>query len=256
MRHGLEVFDANGRLWLRMTGAAYWRFYLPFGDVNFFGPKDQYFLSSRWSDAEVPAGVPTRCYFLEPPADLQQPVLRASGVCVTMTPREIAAYQSWTGTDTERSDWFFSRLVAKDAARATFNERHGGGVFPADIETERGSSGRLVCRPRGEADQGQFPPVAVAVVGGKVAAFAAFSKYVGIAMIDVSKDEPEYQARLRAARLAVADALRIPAERLKAEQGSAPGLLIVSHEARKLRVQTARQKNVIVATTLCEVEST
>src|SRR4029453_12512523 len=35
VRHGLEVYDENG-LWLRLTGAAYWRFYLPFGDVNFF----------------------------------------------------------------------------------------------------------------------------------------------------------------------------------------------------------------------------
>ena len=115
VRHGLEVSDVTGRLWLRMTGASYWRFYLPFGDVNFFGPKDQYYLSSRWPEAEVPASVPTRCYFLEPPADLQQPVLRASGVRVTMTPREIVAFQSWTGTDTETLHGLFSRLVAKDA---------------------------------------------------------------------------------------------------------------------------------------------
>ena len=50
-RHGLEVFDPEGRLWLRMTGAGYWRFYLPFGHVNFFGPKDQYFLSRSWPEA-------------------------------------------------------------------------------------------------------------------------------------------------------------------------------------------------------------
>ena len=67
-----------------MTGAAYWRFYLPFGDVNFFGPKDQYFLSTRVKDAE-PETCSARCYFIDPPLDLQQPVLRASGVRVTGT---------------------------------------------------------------------------------------------------------------------------------------------------------------------------
>ncbi len=66
----------------RWSGAGYWRFYLPFGDVNFFGPKDQYFLSSargrqrRGVERDL-AGA--RCYYLEPPLDLQQPVLRASG---------------------------------------------------------------------------------------------------------------------------------------------------------------------------------
>jgi hypothetical protein len=253
VRHGLEVFGPDGRLWLRMTGAAYWRFYLPFGDVNFFGPKDRYFLSSRWEEAEVAAGVPTRCYFLEPPADLQQPVLRASGVRVSMTPREIAAFQSWTGADSARSEWFFTRLIAKDAARSAWDERHGGGVFPADIETEQDESGRIVCRARGEPAE-PFPPVAVTVANGKVAAFAAFADRVGIALVPVTKGEPEHAVRERAARLAVADALRIPAEGLTVEPGRAPGLLLVAHAGRRLRVQTARRKDLIVATTVCETE--
>ena len=135
----------------------------------------------------MPATIPTRCYFLEPPADLQQPVLRASGVRVTMTPRELAMFLELAGTEAERSDWFFRRLIAKDAARSLWNERHGGGVFPADIETETDAAGRLVCRPRGEEWVGPFPPVSAAVVDGKVAPFAAFAKYVGIAMVPVPK---------------------------------------------------------------------
>src|SRR5262249_30962896 len=38
VRHGLEAFGSDGRMWLRLTGASYWRFYLPFAHVNFFGP--------------------------------------------------------------------------------------------------------------------------------------------------------------------------------------------------------------------------
>ena len=45
------MFDPDGRVWLRLTGAGYWRFYLPFGHVNFFGPKDEYFLSRDWPEA-------------------------------------------------------------------------------------------------------------------------------------------------------------------------------------------------------------
>ena len=99
VRHGLEVFDPDGRLWLRLTGAGYWRFYLPFGHVNFFGPKDQYFLSRDFPEAVPPRGadgVLRRCYVLEPPVDLKQPVLRAAGARVTMTPREIAEFTRGT----------------------------------------------------------------------------------------------------------------------------------------------------------------
>ena len=119
-RHGLEVLDPNGQLWLRMTAAGYWRFYLPFGHVNFFGPKDEYFLSRNWPEAVPPrmqGAPPRRCHSLEPPVDLKQPVLRAAGARVTMTPRELAEFGAWTGTDAELNDWFFGRMLAKDAVR-------------------------------------------------------------------------------------------------------------------------------------------
>jgi len=254
VRHGVEVFGTDARLWLRMTGANYWRFYLPFGDVNFFGPKDQYFLSSRWAEAEVPGGdTASRCYFLEPPLDLQQPVLRASGVRVTMTPREIAEYQAWTGSDSERSDWFFGRLVAKDAVRAVLHARHGHGMYPADIEAHI-VDGRIMCQPRGDKPSDPLPSVATAIVGGTVAAFTAFAEHVGVGLVPLKKGEAELEARTRAAQLAVANALRIPADAIPVKAGSQPGLFLVIHADRSLRVQTARKKNLIVATTLCEVE--
>src|SRR5439155_1938 len=91
-----------------------------------------------------------RCHFLEPPVDLKQPVLRAAGARVTMTPRELAEFGSWAGTDAELNDWFFGRMLAKDAVRAAWAEKHGEAMFPADIETDLDEHGRIVCQPRGE----------------------------------------------------------------------------------------------------------
>ena len=132
-RHGLEVFDADGRLWLRMTGAGYWRFYLPFGHVNFFGPKDQYFLSAtgRRAVAAFPA--------LPLPRTAGRPEATGAarrGARVTMTPRELADLPLLEWHDAELNDWFFSRMLAKDAVRAAWNEKHGEAMFPADMETE------------------------------------------------------------------------------------------------------------------------
>jgi hypothetical protein len=256
VRHGVELFGADGRVWMRLAGAGYWRFYLPFGDVNFFGPKDQYFLSSRVPNAESPGpAAPARCYYLEPPLDLQQPVLRASGVRVTMTPREIAEFNARDGSDRGRSDWFFGRMLAKDAVRAAWNAKYGESIFPADMETDE-RDGRIVCRPRGAERAEPFPPVRVAIADGKVAAFSAFAERLGVALVPVAKNagaDEERAARTAAARGAVADAIRVPAEgctlvSLDAETGAA----VVEAAGERLRVQTAREKGAVVATTLCE----
>ena len=250
-RHGLEVFDAAGSVWLRLTGAGYWRFYLPFGHVNFFGPKDEYFLSRAWPEAASVG----RCHYLDPPADLKQPVLRAAGARVTMTPRELDTFNNWPGTDAELNDWFFGRMVAKDAVRGAWTQKHGEAMFPADIETDD-VDGRIVCRPRGPERGEPFPPVSVAVCEGKVAAFAAFAERVGVALQSIVKNataEVEREARTRAACTAVADALPMPAEGCAVESLDAnTGAAVVSASGRRFRVQTARQADAVVATTICE----
>jgi phosphopantetheinyl transferase len=49
--HGVEVIGPDGRLWCRLEKMKYWRFYVPFGEVNFHGPKDEYFISKEWPAA-------------------------------------------------------------------------------------------------------------------------------------------------------------------------------------------------------------
>ncbi len=256
IRHGLEVFGPDGNIWYRLTGASYWRFYLPFGEVNFFGPKDQYYLSLRLEEAEATrAGSHARCYFLDPPADLQQPVMRASGVRVSMTPREIAEFHALTTPDEAKSDWFFSRLVAKDAVRSAWAAKHGVSTFPADIEAEV-IGGRFVCRPRGNGPLPEpYPRVAVARENGKVAAFAAFAERVGVALVVLAKTDSEPEARARAARLALADALGSASEGMTVSPGPGPnaGDLRICLGGGSFLVRTTRFKNVIVATTQCEV---
>jgi hypothetical protein len=253
-RHGVELFAPDGRLWFRMTGAAYWRFYLPFGDVNFFGPKDQYFLSHRCLGGEPSPD--SRCYSLEPPLDLLQPVLRASGVRVTMTPREIAAYTALTGTDAEQSDWFFSRLLAKDAVRSLISSRAGFGIFPADMESDIAEDGTCICRPRDPNTTETYPSVAVAVAGGMVAAIAADSKELGIAIVPLPKNgnsKDESAARTDASRQAAAKALRLPMDSCEVNTVDVKiGSGIVTANGRRVKVQTVREKNAIIATTLGE----
>jgi hypothetical protein len=253
-RHGLEAFRPDGTPWLRLTGAAYWRFYLPFGHVNFFGPKDEYFLSRDWPEAveRREGATPRRCYYVEPPPDMLQPVLRAAGARITMTKRELDEYFAWTGPDAALNDWFFTRLLAKDAVRAAWFDKYGERMYPADIEVDF-PGGRPACRPRGEPKPEAFPAVSVASAGGAFVAFSAFAERVGLGLVAVPKGGLDADARLQAARLAVADAMRIPVDGLAVAPGKIEGAMMVSHAGRKYRVQAARQKNVVVATTVCEI---
>jgi hypothetical protein len=95
--------------------------------------------------------------------------------------------------------------------------------------------------------------VRIAMAGGVVGAISAFTDSIGMAML--VQDGAEVETRSRAARLAIADALGVPADGLPVEATAHDGLLLVHHAATRLRVQTARYKSVIVATTLCETES-
>ena len=255
VRHGVELFGTDGRPWFRMTGAGYWRFYLPFGNVNFFGPKDQYFLSTRVEAVESGGG---RCFVLDPPADLQQPVLRAAGVRVTMSQREHAEYMAVP--EGERTGWFFPRLVAKDATRSAWGARHGGGIFPADLEVSV-DDGRftVVHRSEGEA----LPPVRVAVANGKVAAFAAFAPRLGVALEVLPKKATaadEHQARERTAVRAVADALGIDSAGFACRNAGADVVVALTAAAvgryaelkGGVRVRVARHQDMIVAATTAE----
>jgi hypothetical protein len=98
--------------------------------------------------------------------------------------------------------------------------------------------------------------VSVAVADGKVAAFAAFADRVGVALLSLAKNAPpeiERDARTKVACGAVADALRVPAESCALESLDAEsGAAVVRMNDRRFRVQTARHKDAVVATTLCE----
>jgi len=293
VRHGIEVLDEQGRMVYRMVGAWYWRFYLPFqGNINFHSPKDEYFLSARWPEAQPSAD--TCCMYLEQAPDLQQPLMQASMARVTSTPEEIREYFKLPDHAMKRIEWLFTRLAAKDAIRMLWYLKRGQRLMPADLVLDLSEFGQARIRPRDPARNDVYPPARVARAGSKLAALASFQGRPGIALAVVSAGEPapsgagvgeldpeekpwldhfgadrsETLTRFACARKAVVQALapELPgAEVGVAIRGGDPstGLVLVAlgpalaeafpeHRLGLLRVQTARRQDLIVATTLCE----
>ncbi len=180
-RHSIEVLDRQGRLLYRMQGVWYWRFYLPFqGNINFHSPKDEYFLSARWPEAQPSAD--SCCMMVEPPADLQQALLQASMARVTSTPEELRDYLNLPAHPLRRLEWLFTRLAAKDALRMLWYTRRGERLMPADLVLDLSPAGKGSIQPRDPARKEVYPPVCVARAGGKMASLASFRGRPGIAL--------------------------------------------------------------------------
>lgn len=199
--HEGDMFDAEGRCWCRLERVKSWRFYMPFAEVNFHGPKDEYFLTRDWPEA-LPAGgvdlpadyqplfggktAPREstawCVRLDPTPDLLAPGMQPAAVCVALSYDEQKQFRQLDANAFERAIWLFERVSAKDAVRILWNCRHGERLFPADIEIDLDQYGRPVARPRGAERPDDYPAVAMAYNADTFAAVAAFDALVGVAI--------------------------------------------------------------------------
>lgn len=239
-----EILDSNGNVWSRLLGVRSWRFYLPFGEVNFNGPKDEYFLTKDWPEAmpdsteqppeEEPSafggneatGDPKNwCVRFSPSADLMQPALQSAAAQVTLSKRERQIHRDLRASDAERSKWLFSRVAAKDAARILWRFHHAERLFPADIEIESDDLGCFRATPCGSHRPTEIPKVSFAAADDFMVAAASLGSPVGVAIQKIEADdhaldediqaavegtseaESNLGAKLQAARWAVAKAL-------------------------------------------------
>lgn len=277
--HEVEVLTADGRVWGRMNGVRYWRFYVPFGRVNFHGPKDQYFLSRRWTEIEAQLGDVRLSSLvlmrLDLPPDLRPAHVQRILARVTLTPDEIQEFRRESRDEKKAAAWLTDRIAAKDAVRTLWREQQGERLFPADIQTSAVAACLYqACR---RATTGQaFPPVATASVGGITAALTAGDASPGLALAQLGGTEDEAAlepeeatlldgcgldredaaARFRCARQAVAVALALgsaQAARLRVRAiDAATGAVSVIFDEQTYVAHTARDGAIIVALALGE----
>ena len=196
--HCVDLIGPDGRHWSRMSGLTFWRFYVPFAEVNFFGPKDEYFISKPWDAVLARSSVPARCIRLDTPPDQKQRTMRIVTSKVALAPPEMAEYRGLGGDEEQEISWLFGRLAAKDSVRLLWHARHGERLYPTDIVITSPNGRGLAARPRGTAAEA-FPNVAIARLDDVVASVAAFEAPVGIALARCApREEPAWNAGERA----------------------------------------------------------
>lgn len=229
--HSVEAWTADGRLVYRLAGALYWRFYVPWGETNFHGPKDEYFLSTAWSAGEkilarFPKGT-IDARRLDPPGDLRHSAMRLVTGRMTLTKTEWAAFRSLPLPDAELTNWLFSRVAGKDAVRTLWWARTGERLFPADIEIELEEGRPPVVRRRIDdpaldpSRAERLPTYSSTQLGGVFLSLASTARSVGVHAEPLSRADE-------------ADRLLSPADRAAlAHQG-------LDHEEWSLRLLVAR----------------
>jgi malonyl CoA-acyl carrier protein transacylase len=288
--HRIDLITPDGRLWCQLAPAEYWRFYWPLEYVEFFRHKEQFLLGKPWplcgNAPEEICGIR-----LEPPDDLCQPVQRAALARITLTRSEWSCFRLLKASDRERTDWLFGRIAAKDAVRSLWLKRHGQRLYPADIELDTDGHGCVQARYRDSSLREELPRVCFASAPGVSIALSTFGGRPGIALCRlstlsnasdaVSFDRAERElldafgpareegiARFRCARTAIANALEpsraddpqsIMIRAVDVRTGRilvALGLHLLTeypeYRLDLLAVNTAREGDLIVATTLCE----
>lgn len=209
--HEGDVIDSRGRVWCSLRGIKCWRFYLPFGDVNFHGPKDTYFISQPFAagrpertlpppdggDATLERFGPGRTaraasVRLEPSTDLMQPAMLRSAACITLSEDEYEAIRAMKdASDEERGNWLYRRIAIKDACRILGEQTHGQKSFIADIEVSFGADGRPVASPRQAERPDDFPTVAIAQHESLICALATTTKHAGIALVPIGAEDDD-----------------------------------------------------------------
>jgi malonyl CoA-acyl carrier protein transacylase len=181
--HRIDLIGPEGRLWCRLAPTEYWRFYWPLEYVDFFRHKERFLLARDWPVCPADAnGRQVRCWRLDPPSDLCQPVHRTALARVVLSRSEWEIFRGLKLPDQQLTFWLFGRIAAKDAIRALWFERHGQRLFPADIELLADEDGRATARFRGGSLIEELPHAAFASVPGTSAAAAAFGQGVQITL--------------------------------------------------------------------------
>ena len=183
----VQLVDSEERSWCRMQGSHYWRFYLPFSEFNFHGPKDVYMLSKDWS-AVLPN---ENCLvkLLDVPNDLRNPTMQPIGARVTLSDREFAEFQKLDFPDDRKTQWLFGKVAAKEAVKALWSQTTGERLFTADVEIEHDEFGRPLARMRGKDTPTDFPAISLSHSGSKIVAIASSHPNTGIDIEKITQRE-------------------------------------------------------------------
>ncbi len=137
----LDIVDAAGQLWLRITGWQDWRFHWDRSFYDFWRfPSEG--LAATELELNLPDGAAdTLCLQMTPEGELRAPLWEKLWAYLVCSPEELRRFLEMP-IGPRRTEWICGRSVAKDAVRTWIQRQGGPKLYPADIEIHQDAEGR------------------------------------------------------------------------------------------------------------------
>ena len=196
----IDVLDADGRCWMRLTGWDDKRFAVPERFAPLARPAKLATLSSRWEAPQAPYPQQTvvcRCMDSRLPLDraLWKPVW-ASRV---LGPHERKIFAALELPETRELEWLAARTAGKECVAELVRAAHGLELLHAEIEILPDEQGAPIVFCPALDGLGEAPAISLTHTSGQAAALAAFAPPDGGVGIDIEQLQPRAQGFAQAA---------------------------------------------------------
>ncbi|MHC4455468.1 MAG: beta-ketoacyl synthase N-terminal-like domain-containing protein [Planctomycetota bacterium] len=141
IRSEVDVVNSDGTLQVKLEGLKHKRINMPREFHLFRGSRD-IMLSSPWPAPIEPFkqnGAMACCRMDKIPVEFWEAddgVWRSVVAHIVLSRTEREAWHNLASSESNRTEWLLTRLVAKDAVRLLMNEYYGLNLWPADIEIQ------------------------------------------------------------------------------------------------------------------------
>jgi acyl transferase domain-containing protein/phosphopantetheinyl transferase len=176
LRSDIDVVDAVGRPWMRLTGWEDKRFDVPDTLRPFTVPSELAPLSDDWKvHVHAPASRPIACRRLHTRLPLDAGLWERVWASRVLGRRERELFAGLRLPQDRRLEWLGARTAAKEALAELWRATGGPELLPADIEILPGPEGRPLVSSPGVAQLGRVPLVSLAHAQGQAVALAALA---------------------------------------------------------------------------------
>jgi len=192
VRSDIDMFDPDGKLWMRLISWEDKRFELPSRLYPLVLSPGRSVTSETWSLplAHFPEPESFQCSRIETLCKADRIFWNRVCAYIILKPGEREEFRNLHVPEARQIEWLTGRVAAKDSVRVLLERLHGIKLCPADIEIVKDEHGQPIATGAWEEQVGQRPALSMAHTEGVAVALAGFCAEGQRIGIDIEKIRP------------------------------------------------------------------
>jgi phosphopantetheinyl transferase len=196
----IDVLDANGHCWMRMTGWEDKRFAVPARFAPLARPAKLAPLSSQWEAPQAPYPQQTVvCRRMDSRLPVDRALWKPVWAGRVLGPHEREIFAALELPETRELEWLAARTAGKECVAELLRATHGLELLHAEIEILPDEQGTPIVFCPALDGLGEAPAISLTHTSGQAAALAAFAPPNGGVGIDIEQLQPRAHGFAQAA---------------------------------------------------------